>query len=185
LRAEKKKTAGQETSRGEKGRGVGLQLDGYECQVPASGRRVVASPEEESEMKPSIAKGLFAFILAMGLVAASPSMPSEADGKKAFEGFLEKSLISHHAEVAAFRKTNGITRELNGQKIYEMEFESTIRVTKTWPPQPSPTGATFLPIGGWENVKIVNGQLQPGQELSGKGTIPFELTENGWRVRRY
>jgi hypothetical protein len=93
-----------------------------------------------------------------------PSAPSESEGKK----FLDDlSAPLHCYRVKSFTKTNAKSDEHN----YTMEYEAELECLQT------------IDFFGYGNPLGI--RCQKGQIVKKKGEIPFEKTENGWRIRRY
>jgi hypothetical protein len=89
--------------------------------------------------------------------------------------------------VSDFTKTNGIMRELNGQKIYTMEFTTNMKVEKKcWHVGGFDYLASFSPMEAFDqNMSIYYTNktfFNKGAIISMKGQITFEETDNGWRM---
>ena len=93
------------------------------------------------------------------LFAACSSAPSETEGKKFFED--KAARIEGLYKVQSFKKTNGIS----GQDNYRMDYEVDLECLDT----------------GFQAGVISCKQI--GQIVKRKGTLLFEKTENGWRVK--
>ena len=96
-------------------------------------------------------------------------------------------------------RENGIKKEINGQEIYEIEYELVIEPTSDIYINEKPSmyhnkafltnfdyylkqaNATDVSFGVTKNLKLV----KKGTRLSFQGTLPFEETDNGWRAKEF
>jgi len=121
--------------------------------------------------KCSKAKNVLLGTIALFLVflfSACSAKPSEADGKKAFEdgSYFRRDLKEGSVAIKGFKKVNGQTMEAFGVKLYKMEYEAEIEYLK------EEGGFLFPPY-----------IYKKGDIRRVKGTIMFEQTEKGWKVR--
>jgi hypothetical protein len=125
--------------------------------------------------------------IAILLFLACSGTPAVRLGRDTFE---KKVASESRGQIALtnFAKTNGVQREVAGQRMYTMEFTSTLRFeTGGWkggdafagyfnnfavgPGQP----------GGWSAFGQSWKYFERNAELQADGEIQFENTENGWR----
>ena len=108
-----------------------------------------------------------AALLAVSLCGCGGNgQPSEADGRKYFESNLRADDLHGTPHLLNFHKTNGLAAEVNGIKIYSLEYEAEVHYDEL-PPQP----------GGFTN------RMQPAipaETKTEKGTVEFHNTEKGW-----
>lgn len=94
-------------------------------------------------------------------------------------------------ELMNFNKTNGISKELMGQELYELEFTATVEMLRDIWKRGNPIEGywnnfyVFLEEpSGWDRFTAGSVRhLIQGQQLILNGTINLENTENGWRVK--
>ena len=109
--------------------------------------------------------------------------PSEANAKATFENLLKRQYGGSPFTIVTFAKTNGVERELFGQKIYELSYKAVIEL---------PNGANHeckvdknfnFDNFHKSNMCAVNNRQYwpPGQKLNYNENILFEKTERGWK----
>lgn len=96
---------------------------------------------------------LMVFISFLFLVSCKTT-PSETDAINFINSDYKIKYDYGVDKAFSVTKTNGIKNEVNGQAIYQFEYEAKVKLNAI--------------IGGNESVL--------------KGTLYFEKTENGWRV---
>ena len=100
-------------------------------------------------------------IVLLFFFAACSSSPSESEGRKFME---DKGAETKVYKVKSFTKTNGV----EGNRIYKMEYKTELECLRP--------GAVDIPD------TIIECQTA-GQVGKVEGTLVFEKTENGWRVK--
>lgn len=108
--------------------------------------------------------------------------PSEANARSAFESLLKNQFSGSSFRIVTFEKTNGVERQVFGQKIYELSYKALVEL---------PNGANHECKSdknfNWGNFHkssmcAANGRKYwpPGQKLNYSETFLFEKTERGW-----
>jgi hypothetical protein len=105
------------------------------------------------------------FLVALSFSAACSSTPSESEGKKVLDA---KGAETKLYKVKSFRKTNGVSEERN----YRMEFEAELECL-----QPG-----TIPVNWKKSFNVITCR-SIGEVGKIDGSLVFEKTENGWRVR--
>lgn len=87
------------------------------------------------------------------------------------------------------KKTNGIKRDFFGQEVYQIEYELIIEIMQKIFPRPCCFVEGKFDAGkfwyetesNYSGAKVLN----KGERIISKGTINFEKTDNGWRVKSF
>ncbi len=122
----------------------------------------------------------FLFICLFMATSCGPSVPSESQARQIAEG-PSGQLTQLGAKMIDFRKLNGVSQEVLGQKIYEYDFLAAFELPAglAWVKQTALGGGGFVkdPGPGWEwGVQ----SIPRGSIAVEKGKISFRLTEKGW-----
>jgi hypothetical protein len=135
--------------------------------------------------------GLFVAALLTVLVAEQANAfclysctPSESNARAVFENLVKLQFRGSPYNVVSFEKTNGVEREMFGQKAYELSFKAVIEL---------PNGANLdckkSPTFDFQNFNAVNQcaasnrrYWPPGQKLNYSESYTFEKTERGWKA---
>jgi hypothetical protein len=111
--------------------------------------------------------------------------------------YMEQQISSESKgaiKLIEFKKQNGVLNEVMGQKIYTLEYDLTIEAQRAfW----KKTGDKLLNAqwywgdfytldngsdGGWDDFNNNWNHFDQGTLIEITGELPFENTENGWRV---
>ena len=140
-----------------------------------------------------------AFILMVSLCAAitgCSSKASEVDGKKAVQNQITQD-AQGRITLIGFHKTNGQEAEVNGVKLYSMEFEAEIEFSEacrwlqdgsyqrnpTFRTAAKPSSNRTQTLALLDHISTGDSSLmEKGQRAKIVGTIAFMKKENGWSV---
>lgn len=145
----------------------------------------MSDPASSSEMKLSVA------ILAAAFLLGCHSDPDNSFGLRAMSQIVEGQSGKGIA-VKSFAKTNGIKREVAGQRIYTLEFSGVLSFTRAgW------KGGDAI-VGKFNDFSLVDKRpsgfeafgrtwyyYDAGDEVEVTGDITFEDTEKGWRPTQH
>lgn len=140
-------------------------------------------------MKPALLLLVSAIAAAM-LSGCGQQSPSASDVRGQLESEIGKS-SSGLIRLVAFEKTNGITRDVMGVKVYEMEFTAEIEFLDDcmWGDGGPIWGGSFaatrgIPGKDSEYFALMMGKRKAtkGQRQRFSGTSALEKSEKGWRV---
>jgi hypothetical protein len=110
-------------------------------------------------------------------------MPSDSNARTVFENLLKRQFANSPFNIVSFEKTNGVEREVFGQKIYELSFKALIELPNgandDCKPNPNFNWGNFHA----QNMCGVNNRKYwpPGQKLSYSENYVFQKTERGWQ----
>ena len=124
-------------------------------------------------------------------ISGCSNPPSSSLGEDSLQKIVSEQ-SENKINVEFFEKTNGIEREIAGQKIYTMEYSAKIHFQKSgWKSGDAFVGyfnsfsLTDQHPDGWDNFakKWIYFEKNAIVELTGE--IIFEATENGWRKKDF
>ena len=119
-------------------------------------------------------------LLSISLIVGCSSKPSETEARQPIEQKIQKN-SKGLIKLISFKKTNAIASEINGVKLYEMEWIANIELTCDcyWlPEQFQAYTDTDVPLLSM----VVFKKGQKGERFNVAGKTLFEKTENGWRI---
>ncbi len=128
--------------------------------------------KKEADMKKILS---FLFII---ILFGCSSKPSENDARAVVQNIMKKSNSEQYLKLVSFDKSNGSELEISGQKIYKMDIEIEVEVTRECEyndrlnaraPQPRAM-LQFI----WTPTR------QPGYKSKFQDVIAFQKTEKGW-----
>ena len=127
------------------------------------------------ELYKSVMAILF-FAVAAFLSGGCSSTPSESDAKKILESKIAKE-SGGLIKLVSFTKTNAILSEVQGVKVYTLEYEATIEFLE---------GRWWLFTQGFrvsrrESATFASARFRAGERRSITGEMEFKKTERGWR----
>ena len=106
--------------------------------------------------------------------------PTDADAKR----FIEQKIQTNSnglVKLIDFKKTNGIDKEIQGQKLYKMEWVATIEFSDDCLINTTSFVAVRQPKGFEQFLHLDKKQAQKGTQIQIPGSTEFTKTENGWR----
>jgi hypothetical protein len=133
--------------------------------------------------------GILVLLSVVILQSGCSKSPRASLGKQTLQNIVT-SQSDGRIKVTEFDKTNGIAREIAGQRIHTMEYTATIRFQKPgWKGGDAFVGyfssfavADTAPAG-WEAFGKNWKFFEKNAEVQLTGEIIFEDTENGWRPK--
>jgi hypothetical protein len=138
------------------------------------------------------------------VIAAAPSTsearsgsdrPSESQARAALENEIA-SQSNGAIKLVSFQKTNGIQRDLNGIKGYELEYAAEIEFTDDclWSDRDGYFEIFRLPLSPADKQLLGTmqapawtmraRQMKKGEHYTTRGSFQFIQTENGWRLNQ-
>lgn len=120
-----------------------------------------------------IAMSVTCLLTALNISACSAN-PSERDARKVYEYRNSHDLKKGEIEIVSFKKVNGKSMDVYGQKFYTLEYEVVIKYPKGINPQCATGNTAYTPCG---LLKV----RAPGQLEKLTGEVDFEKTERGWK----
>ena len=137
-------------------------------------------------------------VMSFGSGLVGSGLPTESDGKRAFQELLLKS-AQNRLKLLNFHKTNGQTSDYNGIPLYKMEYECEVEVTEdcywgnyTNTSADSPDLKYFLAVQKERGLRdmessylksLQKGVVKKGLRRKLSGEVNFEKAENGWRLQ--
>jgi hypothetical protein len=125
----------------------------------------------------------------LGLVTNCSKVPTADLGEKTLQEIADKESAGR-IQIVQFTKTNGIAREVAGQKIHTLEYSATAKFPRGgWKGGNAVVGyfESFAvaddPPGGWGSFGTDWHYFEPNAQLALTGEITFEDTEKGWRYK--
>lgn len=118
------------------------------------------------------------------ILAGCSGPPSESDGRNALE---EKIRANSNGliRLASFQKTNGIAQEIEGMKLYEMEYTADIEFLEDCVWSGTYRGEARLFYAEPRGQRKWFGAFEPaskGQHQRLTGRFSFQKAEKGWRL---
>jgi len=105
-------------------------------------------------------------MLVAAFSCAGSSEPSDEQVKQIWLADRGKSLTeTQPGELVSFKKANGVAGEDSGVKLYEFQYEATLRCKQDWS------------FGYGTTEPYV---CKAGETVIDRGAYTFRLTENGW-----
>ena len=115
------------------------------------------------------------------------SKPSESSARQTIEEQIQKN-SQGKLKLRDFKKTNGIEREIFGQKMYELQYEAVIEpLANCWFIEPNSTSVKARisePYVCLQQCSFCSATpLKKGELHKVNGSIHYEMTEKGWVMR--
>ena len=120
------------------------------------------------------------------LVACSPGVPTESDGRQVFENRYGSLVENGTIIISSFEKIDGAKAELLGREIYELEFAAEIGFPKGLIPECTDKALNEAPDNtrvSCNNATKLRGLIpkEVGSQEEMTGKLVFQKTEKGWR----
>ena len=117
--------------------------------------------------------GLGAALSLAGCNAGPPPVPSDDTGRQVVERLMEQSSrqFGSQARLVRFEKTNGQRQEVNGVRLYTMDYNAQFECVRS----------ASTALTGMLGDPCPRGR-RAGHPFSRRGTLRFEETEQGWRA---
>lgn len=134
-------------------------------------------------------KNIFHFFCLLSMLYSCNSDPSDKFGETSLKQIVA-SQSGGKIILDNFFKSNGIKKELMGQEIYTMEFNSQITfVENVWKTWEVPIEGVFTnfnvsiekPTRNIYNITLEKQRFYKDAKINLEGEINFEKTDNGWR----
>jgi len=103
-----------------------------------------------------------AIIVLLLMVGCGSSVPSEMNARTVLENQMKSDIQDGTVRIFSFKKVNGQLLDIDGIKVYNLEYEMKIE----------------FPKGIYAFGRQIRGK---GEIAVKKGEIEFEETEKGWR----
>jgi hypothetical protein len=118
---------------------------------------------------------------ATSLAACGANVPSEVQGRRAFEAQLKQKVAGAPFVVETFTKTNGQQAEMLGVPVYTMSYHAVVSFPEGVRPECVPTSPNqFMGFNcGFGSMQGVPAQ-PAGARATYDNSVSFEKSERGW-----